>query len=232
MIIAVGCPVYKRGWILRYWFDAVEAAFAKANLEPVYVFVGDPKDSDSFGAVDDALDMYDREVYLSWVEESEHTPTDRTWNPHRYHRMVYVRNELLDVVRKIGPDYFFSLDSDILLHPDTLVNLLESIDRFDAVGGKTYMTPFGNQFPSYGYMPGLKRFDESGVFPVDVIMAIKLLSPLAYKVDYMYHDYGEDIGFSLACLDKGLRLGWDGRTTSKHVMDPAGLDRIDERCGF
>lgn len=232
MIIVVGCPIFKRGWVLRHWFDAVEHAFSKANLEPIYVFVGDPRDSDSFGSVDQALDMYDREVYISWVEENVDAPTDRNWNQHRYHRMVYIRNELLDLVRKIEPDYFFSVDSDILLHPDTLVNLLESTERFDAVGGKTYMTPAGKQFPSYGYMPGLRRFDESSVFPVDVIMAIKLMNPETYKVDYVYHDYGEDIGFSLSCLDKGLRLGWDGRVVSKHVMDPTSLSLVDERCGF
>lgn len=230
--IVVGCPLWKRGWVLPTWFEYTEKAFAKAGIEPIYAFVGDPRDTDSFSCVDAALDLYDRDVYLSWIEEPVDAPTDRQWNESRYHRMVYIRNELLDVVRGIHPTYFLSLDSDILLHPDALVNLIESTDRFDAVGGKTYMTPFGRQFPSYGYMPGLRRIDESAVFRVDVIMAIKLLNQQAYNVDYMFHSFGEDIGFSQACLDKGLILGWDGRVTSKHAMDQEALNRIDDRCGF
>lgn len=230
--IVVGCPVWQRGWCLPRYFDAVEQAFAVVGIEPIYAFVGDPKDSSSFGAIDAALDIYDRDVYTSWVEEPYDAPINRDWNNSRYHRMVYIRNELLDIVRKIGPDYFLSLDSDIILHPMALSNLLESTERFDAVGGKTYMTPMGTQFPSFAYMPGLRRNDESAVFPVDVIMAIKLLNQKAYKVDYVFHSFGEDIGYSLACAEKGLRLGWDGRVCSKHAMDQAALDRIDERCGF
>lgn len=232
MKLVVGCPVYKRGWVLERWFESVEIAFEVAGVEPVYVFVGDPRDTDSFAVVDRAVDEYERETYVSWVEENVDAPADRKWSADRYHRMVYIRNELLKIVRKLEPEFFLSVDSDILLHPEAVLNLLVSSDRFDAVGGKTYMTPTGRSFPSFAHMPGLKRVDESSVFPVDVIMAIKLLNVDAYNTDYVFHSYGEDIGFSLACKDKGLKLGWDGRVASKHIMEPSQLDRVDERCGF
>jgi hypothetical protein len=68
--------------------------------------------------------------------------------------------------------------------------------------------------------------------PVDVIMAMKLMKPSAYWVDYRDHEQGEDVGWSIACQEQHLRLGWDGRVCSKHVMKPEQLDPIDARCGY
>lgn len=228
--LLVGMPVFRRGWILPLWFGGVESAAREAGLIPSYIFVGDPHDRDSFDVIDEFLESVDREAYVSWVEEYPDTPVNRVWNHKRYHRMVYIRNELLTVVRNIGPEYFLSLDSDIILHPKALVNMFESIERFDAVGGKTYMTPHGRNFPSYGMLPGLKRVDDSGVFEVDVIMAIKLMTPEAYSIDYKFDSRGEDIGFSISCKDAGLHLGWDGRVVSRHIMSRDDLEKVDERC--
>jgi hypothetical protein len=73
---------------------------------------------------------------------------------------------------------------------------------------------------------------DDGCFPVGVIMAIKLMTPPAYNVDYEWNHQGEDIGWSLAALARGLKLGWDSRTTTKHVFYPHLLDEVDPRCGY
>lgn len=158
--------------------------------------------------------------------------------------MAAIRNKLLRTVRQLEPHAFFSLDSDILVTRDTLKNLvqtmLEDPRSFDAVGGKCYLG-VGRDNISWGRYTesmGLQRQDATGVFPVDVIMAIKLMSPAAFAVDYQYHHNGEDIGWSMACRKAGLRLGWDGRETCKHVMkqtDDQGeslITKVDPRCGF
>jgi hypothetical protein len=228
----VGCPVYKRGWALPQWFTCVEVACNEAGIEPSYVFAGDPRDHDSFWVIDAFLDAVDRDAYICWVEENPDTPSFRVWNHERYHRMVYIRNELLRVVRQVSPDYFLSLDSDVLLHPQAIVNMLESAEKYDVIGGKCFMTPHGKQFPSYGIMPGLQRADSSNVFQVDVIMAIKLMPPEAYAIDYEFDQRGEDLGICRRWKEAGLSLAWDGRVTNKHLMSQDTLDVVDERCGF
>jgi hypothetical protein len=53
--------------------------------------------------------------------------------------------------------------------------------------------------------------------------ALKLLSPIAYAVDYELHPQGEDIGWSRACQLAGVKLGWDNRHVSSHIMSPVVL---------
>lgn len=98
--------------------------------------------------------------------------------------------------------------------------------------GKAYMSKAGVANPSYANFNkqgSLVRSDSCGVFPVDVIMAIKLMKPSAYNVDYKPARQGEDIGWSLHCKEKGLKLGWTGEVTSRHVMSKKDLDKNDIR---
>jgi hypothetical protein len=71
-----------------------------------------------------------------------------------------------------------------------------------------------------------------GVIPADIIMAVKIMAPAAYDVDYQYHFHGEDIGWSAACRAKGLKLGWDNRHINKHVLVPGMLATVDRRLGW
>lgn len=229
MRLAVGCPVAHREWILPRWFDHVETACDRAGVDLEFVFVCDRRDP-------------------SWTCIELLAPTAtlvpclttrggdvRRWNQGRYAEMTSLRNTLLGSVQQSAPDAFLSLDSDILVHPDLVKLLLDDLDRFDAVGGRCYMTTTGLRFPSYAMLApsgGLRRVDAAGVFPVDVIMAVKLMGPAAYQVHYTVDAQGEDIGWSRACTEHGLKLGWDGRVISKHVLAPHLLEPIDVRVGF
>lgn len=229
MQLLVGCPVSHRHWILPQWFQHVSQACATANLAVRYVFVGDPSDP-SFEVIGQlAPNAITVEVIDTRSDDR------RIWRPSRYHKMVELRNLLLSAVRTEEPELFLSLDSDILLHPQALALLKEDLDRFDAVGARCYMTKSGPSAPSYanlGREGALRRPDAFGVFACQVIMAAKLMTPPAYRVDYRFHIQGEDIGWSLACAEAGLRLGWDGRVASKHIVVPSMLNTVDERVGF
>lgn len=232
--LVVGCPIRAREWILRPWFQAVEAAVDEVGMVPVYAFVIDVRDQ-SEAMVRDLCAEHGREIRVCHVNEDGNRTDVRDWNEARYHHMVWLRNQLLAVVRQLAPRWFLSLDTDILLAPTVLTNLVASAADYDAVGGKCFLTPQGTGFPSYANLinvNGLMRCDTEQVIPVDVIMAIKLMSPDAYGVDYEFHFHGEDIGFCKAMRAKGLTIGFDGRVASKHCMSPADLNVVDLRCGY
>lgn len=232
--LVVGAPVRAREWILRPWFLAVEAAAEVAGMVPTYAFVIDVRDR-SEALLQDLCAERGREIRVCHVNEDGNLTDVRDWNESRYHHMVWLRNHLLTVVRELEPLWFLSLDTDILLAPTVLANLVDTAARYDAVGGKCFLAPRGTSCPNYANLinvNGLLRDDTDQVVPVDVIMAIKLLGPEAYGVDYEFHFHGEDIGFCKALTAKGLTIGFDGRVTSKHCMSPADLDAIDVRCGF
>jgi hypothetical protein len=240
--LLIGCPVYKREWILPKWFEHVENACELVGVSPEYVFVADDRDL----ATLEVISQHKGSGYVFCMQEKEEHDGQgnaigtarkmRTWDISRYEWMTELRNALLGVVRQVAPKHFLSLDSDILLHPQSLYGMYEFIDRVDAVGSKAYLSYEGKNFPNAGHLGGpsgsLKRDDSVEVLSVEILMAVKLMAPTAYNVDYVSHSSGEDIGWSLACRKQGLRFMWDGRTPNKHVMDRKQLDRLDKRVGF
>lgn len=240
--LVVGCPVSHREWILNKWFIYMEKAILAAgfDLDDVrFVFVMDLRDDEaSLRVIEECTDPGDIDVTVVDYPAPERKDV-RNWKPARYREMVPIRNALLEKVREIRPRYFLSCDSDILLHPDALVALIDTLTNderdFGAVGGKLYMSEKGRSVPSFG-MRGregkLRRTDAGGVFPVDTIMALKLMSPAAYNVDYEFSMQGEDDGWSKAAQKAGIKLGWDGRVTSKHVWSPKHKGVVDERVGY
>lgn len=231
--LIIGCPVYKRAWILPRWFESVERACGVAGIDPVYAFVVDDRDTETLDVIWD----HSGSGYVFCVHEREEHEDVRNWNGERYAWMAELRNELLGVVRLAAPSYFLSLDSDILLHPDAIRNMMETIQSCDAVGGKAFLTELGTTCPNWanlstGPSRSLKRHNVDHVIDVGILMAVKLMTPSAYSIDYEAHRQGEDIGWSLACAKKGLRFKWDGRVANKHVMRPDLIDKFDERVGF
>jgi hypothetical protein len=237
MHLLIGAPVAKREWIIGTWFLHVEKALQHAGIDDAeYIFLADPDDP----TVEAIIDSCERPLHWVWHQEGKDGRTwdlegGRTWNAARYDYMVEIRNLLLTKVRSLQPDLFFSLDSDILLDAKTIELLVEGIGQFDAMGLKCYMTTTGRQFPSYAMLRGAALFRKDmdiGPTPVEVIMGGKLMNPKAYQVDYKFDSHGEDIGWSRNCADAGVKLGWEGRVTNKHVMSESWLDRVDPRCGW
>lgn len=233
MKILVGAPTQNREWIIGDWMQHAIKSVHNAGADPEFLLVCPPNDPGAEIAADMASDM---RVPLHLVLTEEDPRDDvRVWNGDRYGHMVYLRNLLLESVRRLNPDYFLSLDTDILLHSKALYYMLPHMRVFDAVGGKTFMTSRGDMFPSFAFLHesgALKRFASSDTFQCDVIMAIKLMSSPAFHVDYQWAKQGEDIGWSKAAREAGLKLGWCGTVASKHVMVPERLGEYDERCGY
>lgn len=228
--LIIGAPVLRREWIIERWKDHVLAA-APTNFDIAFAFVGDKTD-ETFKVVNDKFPS-SIPTYLRDIKEPRGYDK-REWNLSRYDRMANIRNELLSLVRKLGPDYFLSLDTDILLHPDAIKVLFEDFNGYDAIGGKTYLSERGTNCPTYAYLSdkGLRRSDSINVIMPDVLMAIKLMKPTAYNVDYVSHKQGEDIGWSIAVRKSGYSLAWTGRVASKHVMRPELLEVVDRRVGY
>jgi len=239
MKLVVGCPVSNRNWILPEWnqhvlssvFDLVERDSRDWDLE--YAFVVPSGDTETLSV----LSSFDTSTFTLTRDEPE-VAVRRRWGPDRYQNMVESRNALLGLVRELSPDFFLSLDSDILLHPTAISKALELFrDGVWAVGLATYLTPRGNTVPNMGswldqsYIR-YSRKDYPEATTCDILMAAKLMKPEAYQVDYEYHRSGEDLGWSRALKRAGGKVMWDGRVKNKHVMEPEHLSQVDERVGF
>src|SRR5205807_1548405 len=78
------------------------------------------------------------------------------WSPEtgEYTYMAYLRNRLVDAARVGGADYFFSLDTDILMHPRTIEYLLHSYSDVggDAVSPLVDMQPVKENGVAWNFM--------------------------------------------------------------------------------
>ena len=143
--------------------------------------------------------------------------------------MVSLRNSLLQTVRDIQPDYYFSLDSDILLtNPNTIELLIAHIKSgADAVNPLMFMTPIGTLYPSVmdwrqddpskAYRK--EKYQLGTYFQSDVIMAAKMMSKDVYNnISYSVHQQGEDVGWSLSCKQADFKLYCASYIYAPHVM--------------
>ena len=231
--LLVGCPVQRREWIIDRWWDHTVTAALATGLDFAFIFVIDKNDP-TFSRLNDLSDRDKIPVFFVCIEE-DGREDKRDWAEVRLRKMVSLRNLLLKWVRKIGPNLFLSLDSDMLLEEVGIKVLVEKTDEWDAVGGKAFLTSSGDNNPTFGIWKGdpengrYTRGNRDYTCKVDVLMAIKLMTPAAYNVDYEFARQGEDIGWSLNCWRQGLEFGWVGEVTNRHIMGREFLDKKDIR---
>lgn len=238
----IGTVTAARGWCIEHWWRFAEISARQAGLDPQFVLLAGHQDP----TPDVLLDAGATNLWVVRIDDTRDHDAHDWADTGRYERMVELRNQLLHVVRDLAPPMFLSLDSDILLHPEAFGRMTGMLDRFDAAGSACFLSgqraqPPPNwrpacKAPNYALLSSDERLNRNwqpGLeHPVDVLMAIKLMQPAAYQVDYGYHRQGEDIGWSKNATGAGLNLGWTSKVVSKHLMSPWMLDVIDPRCGY
>jgi hypothetical protein len=162
---------------------------------------------------------------------------------HRYAYLADIRNRLLRIVAAIGPAYYLSLDSDILMRPDALSALLRAADGRGAVGGLIDMG--GAQMPghwSWMHLDGDDAYRSNQRVPlatdwpgpigeneampqlpsrlrVGVIMGCKLMSPNAYRnARYADHVDGEDVGWAIQARAMNVPLWLVPAARGEHIL--------------
>ena len=171
--------------------------------------------------------MNDLETHVS------HPEGYRAWQRDRYAVMANFRNNLLARARVKAPDRYFSLDTDILLtDPTTISSLYQMTTQLDAVSPLCFMTPNDAAFPNVMTWAGSGHAFRSDDYPIgsifeaDVIMACVMMSRRVYEnTNYRYHPQGEDLGWSLDCLEKGYKLYSASTIYAPHIMSESMLAR-------
>lgn len=233
MKLVIGCPIYKRDWILPLWAAAIERqSVSLANIG--FIFECAPEDNktismlNEFSAQHKEIPHFELKIRED-IPHFEHAPNSRQWTMSKYENMINLRNSLLSSVRSLQPQYYFSLDSDIIIkHPSTLELLMAHIDDgADAVSPLMFMTPFDTRFPSIMTWKDNEpnkayRKDDYPLgtyFQADVIMAAKMMSKDVYSnVNYEFHSQGEDLGWCLNARAKGYKLYSASYIYAPHLM--------------
>lgn len=230
MKVTVGCPIYERGWVLNAWFDALDDWREHVDLRFLFVYT----DSE-----DDTLDIITERAGSHLVfpyNEGDHS-TKRNWGDQsRLETMADMRNFLISQVILNSPDFFLSLDSDILVAPwESSKVLFET--TYDAVAPLVYLGAGDISNGFYFRGDHHRRLPQKRMYGVeqriDVIAAAKLMKPLAYRNSiYGYNRYGEDFYWARELSRANISLAFNSSVSFKHIMSPDKLDVVDPRIGW
>ena len=230
MKLIVGCPVYERAWVLDAWFDALEDWRDHADITFFFVY------TDSLDETREVIEDRAWKKIVFTFNDGNHS-TKRNWGDRtRLETLAEMRNFLIAQVNLDSPDFFLSLDSDILVAPWEQSQALFDT-QYDAVAPLVYLGSgdISNAFNFHG--DHHRRITESRRYGtdqrVDVIAAAKLMKPRAYQVsEYGYDRYGEDFYWAREMRRNGVQLGLNSSVVFKHIMERGQLDKVDRRLGW
>lgn len=226
MRVVVGCPVAERGWVLQDWIDSVRMQQLDGEVDIVCLYTR---------SHDDTLEILQRNDVRVLESPLPTRPFDRmrghnwSYSDHEYEYMASIRNELRETIANEAPDWFFSLDSDIILPgPGALSELISAaVERqANGIAPLVNMMQFPQAPPAWNWMTlresmtgaDRKPAPQEEVFQVSVIMAAMLLDRQAMMIPWANHPQGEDIGWSIKASLAGLRLFSDTRIVCEHRM--------------
>lgn len=203
------------------------------GVDTQFVFVG----SDSVD-VQNLIDVCRRVgVDATIIAHPGKASRERNWGDRgRIEYLADLRNKLLEEVRALNPEWFLSLDSDILVPSwEEFSPLFES--GFDVVSPLAYLSPSGNHITNAftgGKGKVYRRIpDYVSLVPATVVCAVKLMNRKAVELaEYGFHHLGEDFYFSEHARSVGVTLGFDPSVRCKHVMSESALKEKDIRVGW
>jgi GT2 family glycosyltransferase len=227
--IMIGCPVANRRYLINRHLEGLYKIDYPKDKIKLYFLVNNSNDGTE-SELNDFRDAHKNE-YMDIVIEKFKMPhkKDRRVTGYRnetYRRLVELRNYVLT---KVDTDYFFSVDSDIIVKENVLLELLNAQKDIIAavINNDRILRPY-NSYPNI--RTNLLIHDGIGVthylnFPLNQIIevgytgAVYLMTKkVTEEVKYDYSTLGEDIPFCENARKLGYKIYAHTGLWQEHVM--------------
>lgn len=229
-LVLIAAPVRNRAWILPRYLDAIAALDYPQDRLRFAWFLNDCQDN-SAAILSRWMDDDRRgtlETFNTGRTESEYRGATRVAGPRcrAYPVLATLRNRILDEAAWLGADYLLSLDTDVIVRPDTLRRLLDH--KKDVVAALVR-----NGERAWNYLQHDQSRDEyircgaphPGLFRVGLTGAACLYSRRAIQAGrFSVGATGEDEGMARSLRAAGIEMWVDGTHELEHVMEvPHGV---------
>ena len=205
----------------------------------------------TFSFFDDNVDIQSTRLLIAFTQEIKKSlllefeiegrtkPEEKKrWSRSSYSRIAAIKNAAIEYFLKRDYDFLFLTDSDLLIHPKTLENLIDKNKDFCATifwthfeGSATY-TPNAWFAKFQGFsLDDLKRLRSKGTFPVDYTGACTLLSRkilengVSFKKIPSLHYLGEDKHFCVRASVHGFQPYVDTAYPAFHLYHDSLIDQ-------
>lgn len=166
------------------------------------------------------------------------------WESANILAVTAMRNYLISTAREMDYDYYFMVDADLVLHPKTLVTLIEA--KKDIVAEAFWTKWSLNDVEAvnawdrdtYSFFPDretrFKQFRQPGLYQVGMSGACILISKpvLQAKVNYDYIPnvsfWGEDRAFCVRAVVHGFEIWLDTHWPPVHLYRPSELEKYKQ----
>jgi hypothetical protein len=221
--VLIASPIRQKPAILRAFLDAL-GRLETTGLEVSFAFI-----DDSEGEERDVLQDFDPAHYVTVLDydrkcefEYKRDETTHSWNHALVSKVTTFRNRFLQMALDGGYDYLFMVDSDLVLHPQTLVHL---VGLGKDIVSEVFWTAWNPNEPlmpqvwisgQYTITPEfVETLKEPGVYRVGGLGACTLISRKAIEAGVSYSEvpgldlFGEDRHFCTRASALGLELWAD-----------------------
>lgn len=226
--VLIGCPVRNRAWILpRYLQSLRNLDYDSRDIEYCFI-VNDSTDNtlEILKAFRDDVSNQVRIINCNLQGSNGHQR-----GQYSFFHLAILRNILLDEFLRSDCEYLLSVDSDILLPPNTIKALQEpQCDIISALVcngheiGDEGIYNILNRNP-YGRYEHIRNFPSDQIFEVDCTGAAYLIKRKViekYRVRYSASRGSEDIGFCEDAKAKGIKIYCNPQVVAEHVMHEGG----------
>lgn len=219
----IGCPVRNRAWILPQYLQYLATLiYPPEQIEYCFVI------NDSQDETEAILQEFARRFPVRLLYDNSSRPGGWQRGFYQFSRLAELRNRLLNEFLQSDCEYLFSVDSDILVPPNCLQQLLQADKDVVAAlvcnGAEIGDDQFYNVFTlTDDHLQPIRNFPRDRLFPVDCTGAAYLIKRRVIGAGVRYNSsWGpEDIGFCRQVKEYGFSIYCHGAIECVHVMNPA-----------
>lgn len=160
--ILIASPVRERPEILREYADSL-LNLNREGIKTDFLFIDDNIDKESV----DVLQKLAQMLSGTLINGDRKTLSSRTdcqskWNSDTILRVSKYRNSILKFAREQDFDGLFFIDSDLLLHPNTLIHLIEQDKDIISEIYWTRWAPSGPLYPQVWLYDNYTQYESNG----------------------------------------------------------------------
>lgn len=235
--VLIGCPVRDREWILpRYLQCLSDLDYPQNQIE--YAFIVNDSTDNTLRILQEFAHRSSSPVHITVKDMANRHSSSR--GAYNIDNLAILRNSLLKIFLSTKSSHLFSVDSDILVTPDSLKELIKldlPVVSF-LVRNDQHLGELGyyniSQLQGGHYRP-IQDFPRNSLIPVDCTGAGYLIQRWVIEekgVRYHPHRQGEDIGFCEEARAKGIGIWCHTGLEGTHVMLKQDIQKNNKRWLF
>lgn len=237
MKILIGAPVRQTEGIFKEYLKSLDNLEKPCQTDRLFYLHNSPH-----------LQKYlPRDEYLlaNGVDVYKKDENTHYWNDQNLWTVTCLKNELLKKTLEGGYDYFMLVDSDLILHPKTLVSLLGANKKIVAEAFWTRWNPDLEPLPnawdvdqSTSYDGSYELWKQPGTYQVGGTGACILIHRSVIEAGVNYNPlynlslWGEDRGFCIRSVAHGYDIWFDTHYTAVHLYRESEYQKYVENGGY